>query len=110
LSVALLASPVIAQTLMEPQVPVSTDNVFWGLAYSLVPAVGVAQPAYGSVALVRRHHRHARTMAYGYQPAPAFGAVVAPAGDLPVGATNPPRILDCVHVTFPQCGNGGGGG
>jgi hypothetical protein len=110
LSAALLASPVIAQTLVEPQVPVSTDNVFWGLAYSLAPAaVAVAQPAYGSVALVRRHRRHARAMAYAYQPAPAFGAAVAPAEGLPVGATNLPRILDCVHVTFPQCGNGGGG-
>ena len=80
---AVLASPGMAQIWWNPKVPPSTDNVFWGLAYG--PAY--APPTYGSVA----HPPAARL-------APVF-VVVAP-----------PRILDCVHVTFPQCGGGGSGG
>jgi hypothetical protein len=114
LGVALLAAPAMAQTRLDAQVPVSTDNVFWGLAYSLAPAPAPAAapavaPTYGAVAMRRRHHRHARAMAYAYEPdPPAYGAV-APAQEVPVGATTLPRILDCVHVTFPQCGAGAGG-
>lgn len=82
IGVAVLASPVMAQTWWNAQVPLSTDNVFWGLAYG--PVYGA--PAYGSVA----------------QP---------PAGRLAPGFTvvAPPRILDCVHVPFPQCGGQSGG-
>jgi hypothetical protein len=87
--VAVLASPALAQTRREPWIPVSTDNVFWGLAVGPVIHEGPAYggPAYGS----------ARPIAPGQvmPPGPVYGA--------------PPRILDCVHVTFPQCSGGGGG-
>jgi hypothetical protein len=80
MGVAVLASPVTAQNRLEPWIPVSTDNVFWGLAVGPVIHEG---PAYGSV----------RPVAPGrFVPGPVYGA--------------PPRILDCVHVTFPQCGGG----
>jgi hypothetical protein len=84
-----VASPVTAQNWQAPNgryanVPVSTDNVFWGLAYAPLQA-----PAYG--------------LAYG-------SAAGIPAGrPVPgIAAAPPPRILDCVHVTFPQCGGVGG--
>jgi hypothetical protein len=83
MGIAVLASPVMAQTWWSGNVPLSTDNVFWGLAYGPV----YVPPAYGSVA-----PRAGRL-------APGF-VVVAP----PV-----PRILDCVHVTFPQCSSASGG-
>ena len=84
MGVAVLASPVMAQSRQEPWIPVSTENVFWGLAVGPVIHEG---PAYGSV----------RPVAPGQVvPGPVYGA--------------PPRILDCVHVTFPQCGGGGGAG
>jgi hypothetical protein len=79
MGIALLSSPVTAQTWRNANIPLSTDNVFWDLA--LAPLSG---PAYGSVAR-------------------------APAGRLaprPL-ATPLPRILDCVHVPFPQCSGGG---
>ena len=82
MGVAILASPVVAQTWPEANVPVSTDNVFWGLAYA--PPYRPAHGAYGSVAPPRPG-----------QFAP--GVVAAPL----------PRILDCVHVPFPQCSGGG---
>jgi hypothetical protein len=86
MGVAALASPVMAQGISgtpwrEANVPVSTDNVFWGLAYA--PLYGPAYGAYGSVAPPRAG-----------QFAP--GVVAAPL----------PRILDCVHVPFPQCSGG----
>jgi hypothetical protein len=82
MGVATLAPPVMAQTWPYANVPVSTDNVFWGLAYA--PLYGSAYGAYGSAAPLRRG-----------QLAP--GMVAAPL----------PRILDCVHVPFPQCSSGG---
>jgi hypothetical protein len=84
MGIAGLASPVMAQAWWSANVPLSTDNVFWGLAYG--PAY--VPPAYGSVA------RRAGRLAPGF-------VVVAP----PL-----PRILDCVHVTFPQCSGGASGG
>jgi hypothetical protein len=85
--VAVLASPIMGQTLRDANIPVSTDNVFWGLA--VAPLYG---PAYGR--------------AYG----PAYGSVArVPAGRFVPGsvATPLPLILDCVHVPFPQCSGGG---
>jgi hypothetical protein len=91
MGIAALASPVVAQTWPDANVPVSTDNVFWGLAYAPlyghVPGYG---PAYGYAAPGR-----------GWQRGPGLpGAAVE--GRLP-------RILDCVHVPFPQCSGGAGG-
>jgi hypothetical protein len=91
--VVILASPVMAQTSPESKVPVSTDNVFWGLAHA---------PLYG----------HAPVHGYGsaYDAAvPHRAGRVAPG--LPAGPTEGqlPRVLDCVHVTFPQCSGGEGG-
>jgi hypothetical protein len=81
MGVTVLASPVMAQYRREPWIPVSTDNVFWGLAVGPVIHEG---PVYGSI----------RRIAPGRAvPGPVYGA--------------PPRILDCVHVTFPQCGGPG---
>jgi hypothetical protein len=83
--IAALASPVPAQTWPDANVPVSTDNVFWGLAYA--PLYGPAYGAYG---------------AYGSAAPPRPGQF-APG----MVATPLPRILDCVHVPFPQCSSGG---
>ncbi|MBO0753452.1 MAG: hypothetical protein J2P53_15140 [Bradyrhizobiaceae bacterium] len=84
LGVAALASPAMAQYGPRTWIPVSTDNVFWGIAQGPVVHEG---PAYGSV----------RRVAPGrVVPGPVYGA--------------PPLILDCVHVPFPQCGAGGGNG
>jgi hypothetical protein len=85
---AALASPVIAQTWPDANVPVSTDNVFWGLAYA--PLYGSANRAYGAYGA----YGSAAPLRPG-RPAP--GAPMAPL----------PRILDCVHVPFPQCSGGG---
>lgn len=83
-AVAALPSPAQAQVRREPWIPVSTNNVFWGLALGPV----ILDPVFP-------------------QPgwAPAYGA----AGRVPPGAPVPgrayvPRILDCVHIPFPQCG------
>ena len=89
-SVAVLASPVGAQVRVEPWIPVSTNNAFWGLALgpvipeSVGPAYGYIGRAYGSVG-----------------PVPPGAPVPAPAYEVM------PRILDCVHITFPQCAGGG---
>ncbi len=87
--IAVLSSPVTAQTWRDANIPVWTDNVFWGLALAPLQA-----PAYG---------------AYG----PAYGSVArAPAGRVepaPLAAPPLPPILDCVHVPFPQCSGGSGG-
>jgi hypothetical protein len=87
-----VASPVMAQNWQAQNgryanVPVSTDNVFWGLAYAPLqaPAYGLA---YGSAAGIAAG-----------RPVPGIAAAPPPP---PL-----PRILDCVHVTFPQCGGGG---
>jgi hypothetical protein len=89
MSVAVLASPVMAQNWWNPTAPVrpdlSTDNVFWGQVYAPAYAYGSPAYAYGSAA-------HAPPMA-------RFVPGVTVAGH--------PRILDCVHVTFPQCSSGG---
>ncbi len=84
-AIAVLSSSAMAQNwrrpwVREPWVPVSTENVFWGLAYGPVIHEG---PAYGSVV---------RTPSGRLAPGPVVGA--------------PPLILDCVHVPFPQCSNG----
>jgi hypothetical protein len=93
MGIAVLASPVVAQTWRDANVPVSTDNVFWGLAYAPLyrhaPAYGYG-PAYGYAAPYRAWRR---------TPGPPGMAVE---GQLP-------RILDCVHVPFPQCSGGAGG-
>ena len=83
-AVAVLAPPAAAQVRREPWIPVSTNNVFWGLAAGPVILDPVFPPP-----------------AY-----PAYGAV----GRVPPGARAPapayvPRILDCVHIPFPQCGD-----
>jgi hypothetical protein len=85
--IAVLASPAMAQTWWNAPVPLSTDNVFWGLAYGpAYPAYGPAYPAYGSAVPLTAGRR-----------GPGFVAVAPPL----------PRILDCVHVTFPQCSGAG---
>jgi opacity protein-like surface antigen len=84
MSAAVLASPVMAQNWQSPYAPVrpdlSTDNVFWG-------EVPVAPHGYG----------------YG-SAARGQAGWVAPGG---VTIDGHPRILDCVHVPFPQCSGGG---
>jgi hypothetical protein len=97
MGVAFLASPVMAQYWQNPTAPVrpdlSTDNVFWGQVWGPAYAYGSAHgPAYGS----------AYGPAYG-SAAPAPIRRFAPA----VPVEGHPRILDCVHVTFPQCSSGG---
>jgi hypothetical protein len=98
MSVAVLVSPVMAQNWQYPTAPVrpdvSTDNVFWGQVYDPAFAYGAAASAQGS---------------YG-SAAGAYGS----AAGAPVGRGAPglsvdgnPRIIDCVHVTFPQCSSGG---
>jgi hypothetical protein len=80
MSVAVLASPVTAQTWRDERAPLrgdlSTDNVFWGEVH---------------------------------EPPHAYGSAVhRPAGPPASGVTvdGHPRIVDCVHVTFPQCSGG----
>jgi hypothetical protein len=91
MGIAVLSSPVAAQTWRDANIPVSTENVFWGLALAPLYAPPLYGPAYGSVA---------RAPAGRFVPGPGPAAVPVPL----------PRILDCVHVTFPQCGGGAGGG
>jgi hypothetical protein len=87
MGVAVLASPAMAQTWWDAKVPLSTNNALWGLAYGpAYPAYGPAYPAYGSAVPFTAGRR-----------GPGFVAVAPPL----------PRILDCVHVTFPQCSGGG---
>lgn len=83
-----LAAPAAAQVRREPWIPVSTNNVFWGLA--LGPPI--LDPVFP-------------------QPSgdPVWGHAYGAAGPVPPGAPVPgrayvPRILDCVHIAFPQCG------
>jgi hypothetical protein len=97
---AIIAYPVQAESVVTKTVPTeswrnakippSIDNVFWGLlyerpAYQLHPAYGHPY-GYGSVAPPSAHQ-------------PAAGEITDVVR---------PRFLDCVHVTFPQCGSGGG--
>jgi hypothetical protein len=99
---AAVASPAPAQNWQTQNgryanVPVSTDNALWGLAYAPLqtPAYGLA---YGSAAGIRRG-----------RPAPGIAASLPAASPTLGSPLNPlPRILDCVHVTFPQCGGVGG--
>jgi hypothetical protein len=84
MGVALLASPVVAQTWPRTSPPLPDENVFWGLENA--PPHG---NAYGSSVRSRA----------GLLPR---GAVVAPG----TADTSAPRVIDCVHVTFPQCGGG----
>jgi hypothetical protein len=89
IGIAIMASPVMAQNPRNANIPVSTDNVFWGLA---VAPLQVPAPAYGLAygSVVRAPVRPAPGLAGG----PVFDAVPLP------------RILDCVHVPFPQCSGG----
>jgi hypothetical protein len=76
MGVAALASPVMAQTWRNSNnVPVSENNALWGLENA-----PPHEHAYGSSA-------HLQTS----RIAPGTGAVA------------PHRIIDCVHVPFPQC-------
>ena len=84
MGVALLASPVVAQTWQRTSPPLPEENVFWGLENT--PPQG---HTYGSIVRPRA----------GSFPR---GAVVAPG----TADASAPRIIDCVHVTFPQCGGG----
>jgi hypothetical protein len=92
IGISALASPVMAETFLTTDTyvpaetwrntynpPLSEDNVFWGLENA-----PPHQHAYGYVA----HHR--RT--YRIEPGTSDPAAVPPSG-----------IIDCVHVTFPQC-------
>jgi hypothetical protein len=80
MGVAVLASPVTAQTGQNARVPLSTDlvtkNVFRGTIYGR-PYGYIAHPPVGRL---------------------APGAIIE---------GTQPRILDCVHVLFPQCSDGG---
>jgi hypothetical protein len=79
MGITVLSFPVMAQTWRYANIPLSMDNVFWHLA--VPPPYG---PAYGSIARAPMG-RFAR------------GPFAAPL----------PRILDCVHVPFPQCSGAG---
>ena len=79
---ALLASPVMAQTWQRTSPPPSENNVFWGLENTPPQA-----QAYGSSVRTRADSL-------------PRGAVVAP----DTFDASAPRTIDCVHVTFPQCG------
>jgi hypothetical protein len=85
MGIALLASPVAAQTWQRTSAPLPENNVFWGLENA--PPQG---HTYGSNVRPRA----------GSLPR---GAIVAPGTADATG----PRVIDCVHVTFPQCGGGG---
>jgi hypothetical protein len=74
MGVAALASPVMAQTVRN-NVPLSENNALWGLENA-----PPHEHAYGSVT----HPGTSRL-------APGAAAVA------------PHRIIDCVHVQFPQC-------
>lgn len=75
MGVAALASPAMAQAVRHTTVPLSENNVFWGMEDA---------PLHGN----------------------AYGSNVHPRTDRPPHgvAGIQPRILDCVHVPFPQCG------
>jgi hypothetical protein len=78
LTLAAIASSVMAEPRRDTNIPLSTDNVLWGEANK--------RPyGYGSVAHPPAGRR-------------APGVAIEPAH---------PRILDCIHVTFPQCSDGG---
>jgi hypothetical protein len=81
-----LASPAVADNWRTAPVPLST-NATWGLGY--------------------RGYTHQRPYGHGH----GYGAAYDPqAGKRAPGAGiggARPQILDCVHVTFPQCGCGG---
>jgi hypothetical protein len=102
------AYPVMADTLRNGYVQpdLSTNNVFWGMRYAAYrrhPAY--EHPAYGGHGYGYVAHPPAGHP-YGYGP-----VVHLPAGRLAPGGTvegvnNPPNV-DCIHVLFPQCGDGG---
>jgi hypothetical protein len=75
IGIAALASPVMAQSRPNTTPPVSENNVFWGLENA-----PPHENAYGSLA----HPRTSR---------------LAP----DAAADSSPRLIDCVHVSFPQC-------
>jgi hypothetical protein len=76
MGVAALASPVAAQTRRDANVPVSENNALWG-----VENAPPQEHAYGSA--------HPQTQTGRFAPGAA--------------AVSPPRVVDCVHVQFPQC-------
>jgi hypothetical protein len=90
---AVVAYPVMAETVRNGYVQpdVSTDNVFWGIPYPAHgrPASAYERPAYGHP--------------YGY------GSVGRPTAGhrYENGPVAHPPIIDCVHVTFPNCSGGG---
>jgi hypothetical protein len=75
---AALTSPVMAQTRSHTNPPLSENNALWGLENA--PPHG---HAYGSVTNSRA------------------GRLAPDAAAAPL-----PRIIDCVHVAFPQCSGG----
>jgi hypothetical protein len=78
MSVGALASPVMAQSWPNiNNVPVSENNALWG-----VESAPPHEHAYGSTA-------RAHTGRVARQPEAA--------------AASQGRVIDCVHVTFPQC-------
>lgn len=78
IGVAALTSPVTAQIRPNTSPPLSEDNVFWGLENA--PPL---EHTYGSAHQTRMDR--------------------APASTPDVAAAPTPRIIDCVHVPFPQC-------
>ena len=103
MGVAVLAYPVKAGTWQNGYVQpdLSTDNVFWGMQSG--------QPVYG--------HHPAYEQPYGYpygNGSAAHRTVGRPVAHPPAGPPAPggiiegvqPRIIDCVHVQFPQCSSG----
>jgi hypothetical protein len=84
-----LASPAMASNWRTAPVPLSA-NTTWGLGYR-----GYAH---------QRPHEHGYGRGYGAAYAPQAAQPAPGAG---MGGGVRPQILDCVHVTFPQCGCGG---
>jgi hypothetical protein len=74
---AALASPVAAQTSRNTNAPVSENNALWG-----VENAPPHEHTYGSAA-------HPQTQTSRFAPDAA--------------AVSQPRVIDCVHVPFPQC-------
>jgi hypothetical protein len=104
---AVVTYPVMAETVRNVQPDLSTNNVFWGMrypAYRRHPADDHRAYGYGYgggyVAHPPAGHPH------GYRPVVRLPAGQFAPGGAVEGIYNPPNI-DCVHVPFPQCSNGG---
>jgi hypothetical protein len=84
LGIAVLASPVMAQSLIpRPDVELSAANI------SNARGSAIASNAHGSVSNARGSAAHTRASRAG-AAAPIEGSEI--------------RLDDCVHVAFPQCG------